>query len=393
LKTPRRILYVTHRASSSPEEEWCAWLSAQGAEVFLLGHPFAYKKPNQSHLVLYRGGRLVRRIGLGFHLPWAPAPLLYIRDALLNFLVPLFLAFRPVDLCISADPLNTGSLLSWRRLGFLKRIVHYTIDYAPRRFKNRLMNSFYHFLDRRACYGSDAIWVLTDRMMRSRFSNGVKPSRCAPSVVVPMGADLSRIEVPEVPPEPRRLVYMGTLRENQGLELCAEVFAELRRDLPDLTWHVVGEGFLRPLLEERLKILGVAEGVVWHGFQKDHRDVERILARGGIGMALYEPSESTYTDVADPGKPKVYLACGLPVLITSVPAVAEEIARVGAGRVVPFEKKAAVETLREWLADPAGQAARRKAALELARSYDWKNLFERAWKDTRALFDREERVP
>jgi glycosyltransferase involved in cell wall biosynthesis len=219
-------------------------------------------------------------------------------------------------------------------------------------------------------------------MMEAREKNGLDVKRCVPAVVVPMGADLSRIQVPDQPVPPRRLVYMGHLRENQGLELCAEVFSELRREFTDLTWEIVGEGWKRPDIEQQLKRSGVSDGVTWHGFLPDHREVENILCRGGIGLALYEPSPETFTTFADPGKPKVYLACGLPVLITSVPAVAGEIEKEGAGAVIPYRKEAAVTVLAGWLRDPVKISTMRRSALRLARKYDWPSIFERTLKAT-----------
>ncbi len=379
---PKRILYITHRASTSPEEEWCSYLSSKGAEVHLIGHPFPYKKPNASHWIIWNSGRIVRRTNLGPSVTHVPELLFFLKDFLLNFLLVFLLRFKPVDLCISADPLNTCSILFFRKCGWIRHLIHYTIDYAPVRSKNKALNSLYHFLDRLACYHSDTLWVLSPRMMTARFSNGVDQTRCAPVVVVPMGADLSRIQVPVQPPQPRRLVYMGSLRENQGLDLCVEVFAKLRKKFPDLTWEIVGEGWKRTELEKKLKDLGQADSVVWHGFQADHRDLERILSRGGVGLALYEPSPDTYTNVADPGKPKIYMACGLPVLITSVPAVADEIARSGAGEIIPYEVSAAVETLTRWFVDEEKMKALRKAALALAKRYDWPFIFEKTLSTT-----------
>jgi len=219
-------------------------------------------------------------------------------------------------------------------------------------------------------------------MMEARSANGVDPAKCAPAVTVPMGADTRRIRAPKKVPSFRRLVYMGHVRENQGLEMGLEVFARLRRRFKDLVFEIVGEGDLRSSLERRARRLGIDRAVVWHGYQPDHRRLEEILCRGGIGLALYEPSDTTFTTWADPGKPKVYLACGLPVLITAVPAVAGEIGKARAGAVVPFERDAIVRVLSVWLKRPARIRAMRRSALALSKRYDWEHIFRKALDDT-----------
>ena len=74
----------------------------------------------------------------------------------------------------------------------------------------------------------------------------------------------------------------------------------------------------RSFLNEHIKFLGYLE----------HDDLLRHLPFCGIALASYSDDPDSITYYADPTKPKGYLACGLPVVITNVPWIAEIINNV-----------------------------------------------------------------
>ena len=67
----------------------------------------------------------------------------YLKDSLLN----VFWCVKNGkgwNLYIGADNLNTISGILLKKLGFVEKVVFYTVDFVPYRFKNRLLNDFYH---------------------------------------------------------------------------------------------------------------------------------------------------------------------------------------------------------------------------------------------------------
>ena len=69
----------------------------------------------------------------------------------------------------------------------------------------------------------------------------------------------------------------------------------------------------------------------------DHRRVEELLAEASIAAAPSDPSETTFTRFADPGKLKSYLAAGLPIVLTDVPPNARELADEAGAELVPYD--------------------------------------------------------
>ena len=79
---------------------------------------------------------------------------------------------------------------------------------------------------------------------------------------------------------------------------------------------------------------------------------------------------------------KIYLACGLPVFMTDVPAVARELAEKGAGVVVEHSPQALAEAVLRIFRDPEGYRRMRERALAAAREYDWDAVWERTFAET-----------
>jgi glycosyltransferase involved in cell wall biosynthesis len=115
--------------------------------------------------------------------------------------------------------------------------------------------------------------------------------------------------------------------------------------------------------------------ITFHGLIEDHAEVERILSRCAIGLAPYEPAPGSFTPFADPGKPKDYLACGLPVLITDVPRVARQIAEAGAGRLIEYTPESLRDAVVGILTDEQVYRRMRECAIELGARFDWTAIF------------------
>src|SRR5260370_33960871 len=126
---------------------------------------------------------------------------------------------------------------------------------------------------------------------------------------------------------------------------------------------VVGDGPYRATVERQSIELGVADAVEFAGFIDDHHEVERRLAGCSLGLAPYVPDPESFSRFADPGKVKIYLACGLPVILTNVPPIAPLLEERGAGRIVPYEAAAVTEVVIEYLTDRERLERARTAAI------------------------------
>ncbi len=134
--------------------------------------------------------------------------------------------------------------------------------------------------------------------------------------------------------------------------------------------------------------LGLGNKVVFTGFLESHDDVDEILRTGAIGLAPFVPDKRSYEFYSDVGKPKAYLAAGMPVIMTRVPAIADEIEREKAGIVIDYDKKQLEDALYTLLTNHRTYKVFRDNAVRLSRKYQWPNIFEDTYRKTFAFWSR-----
>lgn len=373
-----RCVVVLHFYATGPGQELAEWLGRERkAEVVLIEHPFPFAPRQYAVIHMWRKGSVAARHELRRR-AW-PAYLRYACDFVRTLIIVLRCGGR-FDLYVGNGAFDTlpGVILRW--LGQVKKVVLYSIDYAPGAGGSRVYGWLYRLVDRWCCYHVDCIWNLSRRMQQARVNDGLREERSAPTVWVPHGAHAKALHA-KLPKQadPTRLVFMGHVQEKSGVQLLLEVLPRLARRYARIRLDIIGDGPYVPALVKRIAAEGLQERVTLHGYINDHRTLEELLMQCGIGVALYQPREGDFSFYADPGKPKVYLACGLPVVIVKVPEVAEEIARRRAGKAIsynPDELECAIIEIIEK------HAEYRERALCMARDYEWDTIFARALRET-----------
>lgn len=341
-----------------------------------ISHPFSYANPLNSSLILYEKGRQARKIEAP--LIKGPDLLFYVKDLLFTLFFLLRLKTR-FDLYIGADNLNAFAGLVLKKLGLVRKVIFYTIDYVPKRFDNKLLNKVYHLSDKFCCYNCDRVWNFSSVMAEERDRRGVLLRKSAPQITVPMGAHFNKIKrLPFDEINRNTIVYMGHLRENQGVDFLIRAFAEVLKRNSKARLLIVGTGPLENQLKKLASELGMDKYIEFTGMIESHSELERLLATCAIGVAPYVPDPDAFTQFADPGKPKVYMATGLPVVITRVPQIAYEIEREKAGIAVNYDQQELVDAITLLLSDDHLYKEYRENAIKFASQYSWDRIFEDA---------------
>jgi glycosyltransferase involved in cell wall biosynthesis len=147
---------------------------------------------------------------------------------------------------------------------------------------------------------------------------GREPERC---VVVHNGIDLQRFS-PEVSPTGIReelgvsddTPLVGTVsrlgEERKGVHFFVDMAAAVASTHPQARFLVVGDGHLRPKLEEQARTLGIADKVIFTG---ERKDVARLLAAMDIFVipSLYEACQYSLLEAMAMGKPVVATPAGV----------------------------------------------------------------------------------
>ena len=169
--------------------------------------------------------------------------------------------------------------------------------------------------------------------------------------------------VPAAVPGPPRLGYVGRISRGRGADAMLEL---ARRIGPAARLELAGDADrdVRPRLDAAV----AAGDVVWHGYVPADR-TPALLAGARVGLCLLA-DEPNYR-VSLPTKVVEYLAHGLPVVATPLPAVVRLLAD-GAGELVAFDDVDAAErAVRVLLTDDAAHAAAASRARVVAADLTW----------------------
>jgi glycosyltransferase involved in cell wall biosynthesis len=161
-----------------------------------------------------------------------------------------------------------------------------------------------------------------------------------------------------------RVVYVGRISHGRGIGTVIALGRALgdraRVEIAGPVDHGVGA-----LLEE-----AVAEGcVVWHGFIPNDR-VGALLHGASVGLSLL--ADDPNYRVSMPSKVVEYLAHGVPVVATPLPAVRALIEAEGGGLLVPFDDPdATLDAVRRILDDPGLRATLAEQGRHAADRRTW----------------------
>ncbi len=313
----KSFVISTHVFATGPAQDLREFLLKNGAKSILyIGHPlFHDKRLKGSGYENYESGEKVKE-----YYKKLPSGKISLWDYSLHVLRSVWWVLRSgqvFDLYIGSDDVNATAGVILKKLGKVKKTVYYVIDYNPYRFKSKIMNFLYHWVDRFCVRNSDETWNLSPRMEQARkdyfdFTGGNQK-------VVPIGVWLDRIH-PKPPEEIEKhtAVFMGHITKKQGVQKIINAMPEILKEVPDFRFLVIGDGEYLPELRDLSQKLGVAKHVEFTGYVEDSAQVEEMITRCAVAVALYDKYDDdghlTFTYFADPAKVKMYLACGLYVL-------------------------------------------------------------------------------
>lgn len=380
------VAIVTHTRATGLSQFLKDWLLPKINRLAFIGHPLYPSLQSNSLLETYEEGALRKIYKSPFI--FKSGIMLYIKDIFFTFFY-FFKIGYPVDIAIGVDNLNTAALLLLRKLNVVKKVIYHTVDYAPNRFSNKFLNNIYHALDKWCCYNADILWNSSGRMNDRRVKNGAKKEKIAKTIITPDGSNFDpkkRLPISKI--DRKLVVFLGHLRERLGLELLVESFADAASAVNGAKLLIIGDGPLLNNLKSLAQNLKISENVEFAGFIKKHEDVDNLLRKAAIGIAMFEPVKDSYEYYSDAGKPKVYLTAGLPVIITRVPEIADEIDAGKAGFVIPYRREELSKAIIIFLKDDGLYKQYRENAIELSKKYVWNDIFYRAFDQSLKYFNK-----
>jgi glycosyltransferase involved in cell wall biosynthesis len=106
--------------------------------------------------------------------------------------------------------------------------------------------------------------------------------------------------------------YPGTLNSHQGLDTAIKAIARVKDQMPDLEFHIYGEGPAKPALIDLVSQLDLESVVFFHDFLPTSQIAE-VMARSDLGIEPKSAS-SPFGDEALSTKILEFMALGVPVI-------------------------------------------------------------------------------
>lgn len=228
---------------------------------------------------------------------------------------------------------------------------------------------------------SDLVVTLSDDLADKLGRNyGVDPVSMH---ILPLGVDVDKFEPRSDEHDAQlSLVYVGTINEIRGLDTFVEALGRLDRETRSkLRFDLIGGGDDQYIDDLLASIDETLPGLTfeYHGYV-DHDAVPRVAGKSDVAISLLPGLESF--NVSSPAKIYEYLALGLPVVATDIPAH-RRILTDGEDSIIvsqedPDAVAAAIETLLHQ-PDRVKQSSERARSTAMEHSWDhrFSGLFDR----------------
>lgn len=343
--------------------------------LLLIQHPLLFLKEtyvNSSYCEYYKNGKLYRK-HTAFH--WKlPEGFLYIKDFFYTILWP-FYTRDTYDLFIGFNPLNAFAGIVLKKLGKVRKVVYYTLDYFTQRFENKLLNKMYHSIDKFCVYHADETWNVSKAMVTARKNyNDMPKAVYNRQHTVPIGVWLQKIPRKTYNQiNKKKIIFIGSLVTLMGVDLLLKAMPKIIEKIPDVKLEIVGGGPEEKNLILLAKKLFLMNHISFHGWIKNNKDKWRMLSDASIGIAPFN-TKIFREEVknADPAKVKEYLAMGVPVIATD--AVSKNIEKAKCGLIVPFDVNYLANAIITLLPDNNKLMQYRKNAIKYMKQFDFENI-------------------
>ncbi|PIS08816.1 hypothetical protein COT75_05040 [Candidatus Beckwithbacteria bacterium CG10_big_fil_rev_8_21_14_0_10_34_10] len=370
----KKIILVSNITDhSGPTEGLADFLLKNSKTLLTIYHPFFYCHDKKSKVNFFSKSELIKKIAS----PSLALPefLKYFTDLILTFYYALKFK-QKFDLYIGVNCLHAGVGIIFKKLGLVKKVVFYTIDWMPQRFNNPFFNWLYYKVDKFSINHSDSVWNLSQSIVKIRKKQNLPSSK---NIFVPNGINFKEIKkVKKNKIKRKTLVLLGALHPSKGVDLVIKALPLLWKKFPQLKLVVIGSTPKIKQIKNYEKIFSsMGRKVIIKGILP-HQKILSFLPQFGIALAPYHPQKNNFSYYAWPARVIDYLACQLPVIITPVPQVAKNIQEKKAGVLIKYNEKELVKAVGKLLTNDQFYWQARKNAFKLVKHLSWNNIFEKA---------------
>jgi glycosyltransferase involved in cell wall biosynthesis len=198
---------------------------------------------------------------------------------------------------------------------------------------------------------------------------------------------INNVDTRTFPPTPRTrrdgkriMLFPGGLQWHQGLDIAIRAMQRLRTRLPDLEFHIYGDGNMKPALQALAQELGLNGQVRFFQPTSIHQ-IAKIMANADLGVV--PKRADSFGNEAYSTKIMEFMALGVPVVVSSTRIDRHYFD----DSVVRFFESGNSDALAEAIQDVLSDESRREVQVAQASAYVARNSWETRKADYLELVD------
>jgi len=374
-----KIILFAHNSGGEgnyDDELFSYFLDNKVSEIIKVDFPFGEKSLKTIRFKHYKNQKEYNKFESKIKFS-TPALLSYLKDVIMGLYYGVKFG-KNADLFIGMDNLLVLVGLILKKFGIVKQVYYVVIDYTPRRYSNNLLNKIYYSLDKIALYKSDLVLGLNSIMVEQRIKDHNLDKSKIKYKVASFGNHSSKRIKSDYKNNKNNLVYFGGIMKSKGCELFVPIMQSLQaKGFDKIKFHIIGGGDI-DWLQEQVKQANLGDFIKIYGRIEKTKDIDKILLSSGIAIAPYYPEDkNNFSYYADPGKVKIYLGCGLPIIITDVPPIAKDIQSSTAGLITEYKADKFADSIIEVYNSYDKYS---KNAIIMGKQFDWQIILDKVFK-------------
>ena len=242
----------------------------------------------------------------------------YLYEIILNLIYIKRLSINWESTYIWLDPLNSLSWVIAKKLWYIKKNIFYTPDYSPQKFKNKILNKIYHWIDNYCVKNADEIWNVSSKITEIRNKQLKDWSKNYFLPNVPW-----KINTKENKKDKLSLITSWTLNIHLEYKNLITSILIIAKKKPDIKLYIAWEWPLRWEIEKYIKDKKAEKYVILLGFLDIQSYLQKV-SECWIGLAMYN-WKWWFNYYWDSTKCREFMYFWLPILTTSFHSTADEI--------------------------------------------------------------------
>lgn len=304
---------------------------------------------------------------------WRPRALAYLYQVF-QYLWLIATGPYTYDYVIAEDSLLAFTSIILKALGKVRHVIFYSHGIDFTRFPAAWANKLYQSLDRFSARHSDYNWSLSQNMFPIRRRQGVAEDRL---FWIPSSLPIDILSRKRYVAD-HSLVFLGVINDKNGVGILPDIIMEVRKKIPDVRLDIMGEGDMKQELEAHITKLGLTRHVRMLG-NLEFREFKNKMTNYRLGLVTYKYSEVNLIPTSDSMKMRVYLAAGLPVVLTRGFIFSDEVTKNDLGYAVDYDVKAFAKAIMLILTDDDLSLRLRGNALVYSKAMDLTAIYDRTF--------------